>query len=99
MATLSDHFRSQILRCTTVGHPFFAFIEKVGPAEVSKFDCILCIEQDILWLDVSVDDGWVLRMQVLDSLDNFANELSCYSFVESAFSLEACVNLAFWGKF
>ena len=59
MPTLLDHLRRQVLRRTTVRQPRQILIEKVGPAEVSKLDGVVCVQQDVLWLDVSVDDGWV----------------------------------------
>ncbi len=38
-------------------------------------------------------------MQILDSLDNFSDELGGNSFIESALALQSRVNLTFRGKF
>ena len=71
MAALLDHFRSEILRRSTIGEPTIVIIEVVGPSEICQLDNSVDIKQDIFGLDVSVYDGRVQRVKILHSSDAF----------------------------
>ena len=94
MTALSDHFRCQVLGRTAIGHSLAVFVEKVGPAEVCELHSILGVQQDILRLDVSMNNGRLLRVQILAGFDDLADELGRYSLIEPTFTLKAGVDLA-----
>ena len=94
MTALTDHFGGEVFWCSAIGHPLTVLIEEIGPAEVSKFDRVLCVEQDVLRLDVSVDDWRVLVVQVLDCFNYFSDELSGDALREATLALEPGVDLA-----
>lgn len=52
-----DHFRSCVTRTTTGSLEPLVLLVKVAQAEVDDFDAIVVIEQQIFWLQVSVDDA------------------------------------------
>ena len=94
MAALTNHLRSQILRRSTISHSFPILIEEVRPAEVCQLDGVLCVEQYILRLDIPMNNWRVLRVQVLDSLNDLTDELGCDAFAEATLALETRVDLA-----
>ena len=99
MAALPDHLGSQVLWSATVSHTFTVLIEEIRPPKVSQLDGVLSIEQYVFWLNISMNNWRVLRVQILHCLDNFSNELSGNTLREAALSFEASVDLAAGSEF
>lgn len=94
MSYLLDHLWRQVLGGAAVGKPPAIFVEEVGPAEVSKSDGAIGVKHNVFGLDVSVDDGRVQRVEVLNSTDDLPQVLSSQLIVEAALPLEHGVELA-----
>jgi len=95
VARLLDHLGSQVLRRTTVGKSLPGLVEEVGPAEVGQLNSTIGIKQNVLRLNVTMNDGWLHRVQVHTRRNHFAKILRGNSLRESSLSLQQTVDLAF----
>lgn len=83
VGSVSHHFRREVIKSTT--HSPSSIIGCVDtPSKVRNLDSPQTIEQ-VLWLDVSMDH--ILVMQILQSLAQLVNIVSCYWLWVSAVSL------------
>lgn len=75
VALFEHDFRSHVDGCAAFVRQLFVRVAQLfGDSKVNQFDGSVTIEQDIFWLDVSVND--VVLVQVLNALhDLFKNEL------------------------
>ena len=94
MAGLSNHLWCEVLWSAAVGHPRSVLVEEVRPAEVCYLHCAFCVEKNVFWLDVSVNNWRVHGVEVLDGGNDLAKILGGYSLRESSFSLQHGVDLA-----
>ena len=69
MTCALNYLRGQVLWRATIGKSAIIVVEVVGPAEISQLDDAIHVEQDVLGLDVSVNDGWVERVKILHRCD------------------------------
>ena len=90
------HFRCRIVWAATAGLQKVAVCHDVAQAEVGNFDVVVFVQQQILWLEISMDD--LVSMTVLDSTYYLLEHLSGFLFVQPAM-LDDIVEKFHWGIF
>ena len=57
MGLVLDHLRGHVLKCSAKRVPLLTVVGLNTPPEVTDFDDITLFDEDILWLDVSMDEA------------------------------------------
>ena len=93
-----DHLRSQVLRGTAISQPCAIFVKEIRPSEIGQLHGAICIQQNVLRLNVSMNNWWIHSVQILARGDYLPEILARYALGESAFTFQKGVDLSFGCK-
>ena len=93
MSALLDHFWRQVFGCSTICQAASITVEEVRPTEISKFYRVVGVQQNVLWLYISMNDGRIHGMQVLASRYDLSQVLCSLLLIQTAFLLKYGIEL------